>query len=338
MPKEEKTTVSFPVLRGLFPQDVRAYFLENGLEPDELLLGFSADLSAEGVFCDCYVLLTKSAVWVAEGTREVRFSRTQPFLRKVKEARYNATHLSVIPLEEICKPEVEMLISTGRAVYVEKEQKGEPKQLFAFSATYSHDATVFCKAIEELKETGTIDPQTVRDEDASFKVCPQCGRRFPVRGRRYCPHCLEKMSLAKRMFKMFVRYRWSVLLVMMTLLIQIGFALVTPYISNSVLYADVLSADGRWAGQIGKLVLVLIIVKVLSLLVNLLTGAVNAKVAAEVTYDLKKTIYGAVSRLSLSFFTNRQTGTLMTQINSDSTTIYGFFCDGFLYLLNKKIL
>lgn len=338
MTKEQKSTIEYPVLMGVFPQDVKDYFTENGLRPDELLLGLTSDLSTGGVFCDVYVLLTKEAVWVAEGTREIRFRWSFPAGKKVKYARYNADRLRVIPISEITHPEVELLISTGRVVYSAlRDGEEQPEELFSFSSTYSHDATVFCRAVEDLRESGKVDPETLKKEDASWKVCPKCGRRYPEKGRKYCPHCLEKTSLAKRMLSMFRTYKWPVLLVFLTLLLQIGFSLLIPYISNSVLYADVLSPTGKWAGKVGLLVLTLIAAKILSLIVNLVTGAVNAKVAADVTYDLKKTIYRSVSRLSLSFFTNRQTGSLMTQINSDSTTIYGFFCDGFLALVTQGI-
>ena len=337
MSNRPDNATTYPVLMGLFPADVRAYFLENGLQAEDLLLGFSSDISADGVFCDCYILLTRQAVWVAEGTREIRFRHVPFQTGKVKAAKYNADRLDVIPLENIRKPEVEMLISTGRVIYREGAEDGQPKQMFGFSSTYMHDAGVLCRAISDLQETGEIDPNTLKEEDASWKICPKCGRRFPEKGRRYCPHCLEKRSLAARMFKLFVKYKWAVLLVLTTLILQVGFALLMPYISNSVLYNDVLSAEGKWAGRVGLLVLVLIIAKVLSLLINLVSGAINAKVAADVTYDLKKSIYQAVSRLSLSFFTNRQTGSLMTQINSDSVTIYGFFCDGFLALVTQGI-
>ena len=50
-------------------------------------------------------------------------------------------------------------------------------------------------------------------------------------------------------------------------------------------------------------------------------------------FDLKKTIFGAIERLSLGFFTGRQTGGLMTQVNDDSNTIYEFFCDGVPYFV-----
>ena len=48
-------------------------------------------------------------------------------------------------------------------------------------------------------------------------------------------------------------------------------------------------------------------------------------------------IFNAISSLALSFFSNRQTGGLMTQVNNDATTIYWFFCDGFPYFVTNAL-
>ena len=108
---------------------------------------------------------------------------------------------------------------------------------------------------------------------------------------------------------------------------------VTPYISNEVLFDKVLGNPESTASSVLSIVLIIIGVRIASLFVNLLSGAISSTVAANVTYDLKKMIFNTISNLSLGFFTNRQTGGLMTQVNSDSLTLYWFFCDGFPYLV-----
>ena len=64
---------------------------------------------------------------------------------------------------------------------------------------------------------------------------------------------------------------------------------------------------------------------------------VTTKIAAKLVYDLKKVIFGSIEKLSLSFFTNRQTGGLMTQVTRDANTIYWFFCDGVPYYLVNSV-
>ncbi|MEG1743912.1 MAG: ABC transporter transmembrane domain-containing protein, partial [Clostridia bacterium] len=111
----------------------------------------------------------------------------------------------------------------------------------------------------------------------------------------------------------------------------------TPYISNKVFYDEVLKEGGTMYGEIGKMILIIIAVRLVSLLISVINGIISAKVAAEVVYDLKKTIFSTIGRLSLKFFTNRQTGGLMTQINNDANRIYWFFCDGFPYLVTSIV-
>ncbi len=322
---------------GRIPASVWAYFAVYGVRKEDVLLALRSDLSVDGQPCDCFVLLTEKEVLRAEGFLEITREKGHSSSGNRRRAEsYRADEPFRLAVSSVREPEVELLVSSGRAVCTDADD-GESLQLFGFTATYSHDATIFCRAVVELQENGFLSERLLKGEDADSKICPRCGRRFPDRGRRYCPHCLEKTGLVKRLAVMFLRYKGFVLLILLTLLLNVGLSLVTPYISNSVLYADVLDPSGSLYGKIGALVLTLMAVRLLSLLVSLVTGTVNAKVAAEVSYDLKTDIFQSLGRLSFSFFTNRQTGSLMTQVNSDSTTIYWFFCDGFPALLSQLI-
>lgn len=321
------------VFLGKFPTEVRDFFASQGMCWDDAEVALSSDLSTDGVDSDCYAVLTKDAVYCAEGLLGLEVGHTL-LGKKTRSVRYEPMRFTATPLSIMEDPSVELLISSGRAVC---KADGEDVQLFGFTSTYAHDATVFCAAVTELKNTGKIDPRTLEGEAHDQKTCPKCGRRYPDKGRRYCPNCLEKTGLAARMGKMFLRYKRFMALVFLTMLLSVGLSLVIPFISNAVLYSDVLDPNGRFYGKIGLLVLVIAATRLLSLLINLITGAVNAKVSADVTYDLKADIFSSLGRLSLPFFTNRQTGSLMTQINSDSSTIYGFFCDGFVSLVSQMI-
>ncbi len=130
--------------------------------------------------------------------------------------------------------------------------------------------------------------------------------------------------------RMFVRYRGYIAMVMFTFVMITALGVLTPYISNTVFYDDVLTEGGRFYGEIGKMVL--LDCRRAHRFAARLAGQrhYSAKVAAELVYDLKK---NDLQRHQLSFrspsFSNRQTGGLMTQVNNDATTIYWFFCDGF---------
>lgn len=314
-------------IMGRIPLCVWAYFASLGVEKDDVLLAFRSDMTADG-YGDSFLLLTEREVLCAEGSVVFKGERTAgEYRRKKRRTEYfSETSLRRFAVADLEDPKVELPVSVGQAV---AKVHGEDTLLCCFTATYSHDATVFCRAVKELQTEGFLSERLLREESEEFKICPRCHRRFPDRGRRFCPNCIESIGLAARLGKMFVKYKKYIIVIFITLLFNIGLGLLMPYLSNSVLYGDVLQAGGKYFGKIAMLVGVLAGVRVLSALVSLATNAINAMVAAEVTYDLRVDIFSSISRLSLRSFGNRQTGSMMTQISNDSTTIYWFFCDGF---------
>ena len=92
-----------------------------------------------------------------------------------------------------------------------------------------------------------------------------------------------------------------------------------------------LREDGSFFGEILLVIGMIIGTRLLGQVFSVINGFVSARISAKVVYDLKMTVFGAIEKLSLSFFGGRQTGGLMTQVNNDSNTIYYFFCDGIPY-------
>ena len=56
--------------------------------------------------------------------------------------------------------------------------------------------------------------------------------------------------------------------------------------------------------------------------------ALMAKIATSTVRDIKSDVFAAMSRLSLNFFTSKQTGGLMTRVINDSNRVTEFFIDG----------
>ncbi|MDD4164493.1 MAG: ABC transporter ATP-binding protein [Eubacteriales bacterium] len=313
-----------------FPAAISEYFTAKGIDMLGALMTMKSDIGADSVYKDVYIVVDTEYVTVAEGTVVFKHERIRSDGNPVRaegfvEARYERFMLS--ELEEI---KVEQLISTGRVTAL---RDNEPVLIFNFSSTYKHDAGLFCRAAESLKKDGKIDEEKLKDSDYEKNSCPKCGRRYPDPDRKICPKCMDKVRLIKKLSKLFLHYKRYILLILLSLSLISMLGAITPYVSNQIFYADVLKEGGRYYGKILNIILVMIAVRVASLLISLLNGAISAKVSAEVTYDLRKNIFETLSRLSLSFFTNRQTGGLMTQINNDSTMIYWFFCDGFPYFV-----
>lgn len=313
-----------------FSLAIEEYFISKGVNISEALLTMKSDIGADSVFKDVYIVVDSKNVTVAEGTliferKGMNANGNPTRYEHFEEARYET--FSISELEEV---KAEQLISTGIVTALSGK---EPVFLFGFSSTYKHDAGIFCRVLESLKKEGKIDESKLKDSDYENNSCPKCGRRYPDPDRKICPKCMDKVQLVKKISKLFFHYKGYILLIFLSLSMIAALGAVTPYVSNKIFYADVLKEGGKYYGEIVKIILVMIGIRIVSLVISLINGTISAKVSAEVTYDLKKNIFEKISRLSLSFFTNRQTGGLMTQINNDSTRIYWFFCDGFPYFV-----
>ena len=57
-----------------------------------------------------------------------------------------------------------------------------------------------------------------------------------------------------------------------------------------------------------------------------------AQVVADTVRDIKQDVFAALGRLSIGFFTSKQTGSLMTRVLSDAERVTNFFLDGFPYI------
>ena len=170
-------------------------------------------------------------------------------------------------------------------------------------------------------------------DDPAQKLCPKCGLRYPDLNRRICPHCMEKGKLFRRFSVFLMRYRASIFITMLSLAIMTVLSILAPYLSSGFFYDEVIFGVGEFAGQILLVLGLIIATRLGKTLVTMVNNYVTSRIAAKMVFDLKKTIFSAIERLSLSFFTGRQTGGLMTQINEDANTIYSFFCDGVPYML-----
>ena len=112
--------------------------------------------------------------------------------------------------------------------------------------------------------------------------------------------------------------------------------------SGTVLYDNVLARNeafltmlqlpaGRFVTALTILVLAMIVTKVMIQGVGILQGVLTAKIAPEVVAKLKSQVFTSMGRLSISFYSRRQTGGLMTRVSDDSEQITSFFIDGIPY-------
>ena len=310
------------------PLAVKAFFELNNVDVSSALAVMRSDMAFPGIKADTFVLLTADTLYVAEGVIVHQKGK------RGREARFECFDKREYSVADMEDPKTELLISTARVTAV---FGNDVIPMFDVSSACKHEANVICSCIKEIKKDGKIDEAKHKDERSKEKFCPKCGMRYPDQQRKVCPKCLEKTKLIKKMATLFGRYKGFVLLLLVAFLASSALSVAVPYVSNQLLYGEVLEEGGSMYGMIGAVVLLIIGVRIAFLIINLIVGTLSSRTAAQVTYDLKMLIFDNINKLSLSFFTSRQTGGLMTQVNGDSTTLYWFFCDGFPYLVTNVL-
>lgn len=310
------------------PKAAEVFFEQNNIDISSALAVMRSDMAFPGTKADTFVVLTKETLYVAEGVIVHKKGA------KGRETLFDCFDKREYSLADMSEPKTETLISTARVTAV---FGNDVIPMFDVSSACKHEANVICACINELKKDGKIDEAKHKDERSKEKFCPKCGMRYPDQQRKVCPKCLEKTKLIKKMATLFGRYKGFVLLLLVAFLASSALSVAVPYVSNQLLYGEVLEEGGSMYGMIGAVVLLIIGVRIAFLIINLIVGTLSSRTAAQVTYDLKMLIFDNINKLSLSFFTSRQTGGLMTQVNGDSTTLYWFFCDGFPYLVTNVL-
>ncbi len=304
-----------------------------GIPKDKILLLAKCDMNREGVHSDCYLMATAEEIIVISGLVTLKRKPLSP-LASPSAARLEAdfTELSYdyYPLDDLSFFQVEELLSSARLTAKSKEKDGRIL-LAVFTNTSKMQMTLFAKYAEKIKEGET--PELEEEDKNANRFCPKCGMRYPDKDRKICPRCMDKGKLIVRMAKFFAKYKLQLAIITGVLVVMSALGVLSPYVSSAFFYDEVLREGGSFYGKIITVLAIIFAMRLFTALLNVANGVITSKIAVLITYDLKKTIFNAIKRLSISFFTGRQTGGLMTQVNNDAETIYGFFCDGLPYFL-----
>lgn len=167
--------------------------------------------------------------------------------------------------------------------------------------------------------------------------CPKCNRLYPDPARPVCPRCLDKRSLFKRVLALTPPYSKKIALMVFLMISSSLVGLIPPYLGGRIFYDEVLKQGGKYSDRLGLVVLLMFLAELLILLLNVGQGRVNAKVAAQIAFDLKTQVFTAMQRLSLKFYNHQQTGSLMTRVNNDANHLQSFFHDGLPYFIVNSL-
>ncbi len=313
-------------------EELMAVLADHGISPEEILLTAHADRTRQMQVGDVYLFATSEQICILSGVHVSR-STGEGLMPPQIHTGFRELSFEVFSITDLHGFSVEELLSAGRLVAKKTNEDGEetPVLLACFTNFCKESMFLFAKYAGRLAagDTLELDPK----DDPASKQCPKCGLRYPDLNRRVCPHCMETGKLFRRFSVFFLRYRVYLIVSLLSLILVTAMSILTPYFSSGFFYDEVIDRAGAYAGNLLLVLLLVLSANLGKMIATMINNCVTSVIAAKVVFDLKKTIFNSIERLSLSFFTGRQTGGLMTQVNEDANTIYTFFCDSVPYLL-----
>ena len=307
---------------------------DKGADTENIYIATYCDMDAEHNFCDTYLLCTNEYLYVLSGFESLVQKENA---RKGLDKYWIENDYREYKLSDIEFVKVEELVSSSRLTA--KTTDGDMIFLSAMTNFCKANAGLFCKYFSRIKKGEIESPgfQMDKEDDPKENACPKCGMRYPDRNRKICPRCMEKGKLFSRFGMFFVKYKKELAILLASLVLMTGMGILTPYFSKGFFFDEILDEGGSLYGEVLVAVGIVVATQALMVVADMVNGYISTKIAAKIVYDLKNTIFGAIEKLSMGFFSARQTGGLMTQVNNDSNTIYGFFCDGVTFFLTNIV-
>ncbi len=139
-----------------------------------------------------------------------------------------------------------------------------------------------------------------------------------------------------RILKYFKPFIPQILFLLLCYLVTAALNLIWPYLNGTVLYDQILAKDKSFADSFGLtsdsfitglafVVIAMILTKLITQIISIIQGIISATIVPKVVADMKSVIFESMGQLSLSFFNNSRTGSLMTRVLSDADRVTDFF-------------
>lgn len=326
------------------PSALKLQLNELNIRNDEIISACPVDLSFDSKYFEGYLLVTKNKLISAmakEFKPSVMYFKGTINTNVADKDLLQEFDFTFYEIEKVEQIHIEHQVATNIVV---ANVDNNPDKLAALSNLYLEKMNEFVRTVKNLKNNilpskDEIENEEERDESL---YCPKCGNMYPDPSEKICPNCTNKRSIFMRMLKYFLKYRLSVLLLFATYIMSAVISVAWPYLSGQVLYNYVLAKNdeflkayglqGKYALALLILVLTMIICKLIQQGTSMLQMVLCAKISAKTVRDIKLDIFASMSKLSVNFFTSKQTGGLMTRVLSDADRVTGFFLDGLPYI------
>ncbi|RPI62228.1 MAG: ABC transporter ATP-binding protein [Planctomycetaceae bacterium] len=179
------------------------------------------------------------------------------------------------------------------------------------------------KQIEGKADTDPADEAPTADEK---KVrCDKCGHVIPAWAET-CPSCLSRRKVLSRLLDFVKPYKWRAIIGFILALLVMFSQLIRPYLTKPMLDNGLGLGGDNPADYMLLLQYIWILggAMVFAAVAGAYRERLMARLGSTVSRDIRDKTYEHLHKLSLSFFSKKPTGSLVTRITSDSDRIWDF--------------
>ena len=288
----------------------------------EVLIHSPIDLSHDGNYIKGFIIVTNDKVGVLtmELPKEtIHLFRNANIGDDLIEDEPGEYEVKIYDIDKLAHIRLDVYVGSN---ILSGEYEGEQICIACFTNRYQAQMNVLFRKLKGFLHGGELEAEEKEEETFEEKI--ETGK--------------SKRSIFGRTLNYFLKYKLQVVLLILTYTVNGAINIAWPYLTGKVLFDHVLTKDKEYLSAFGlgeRFGLALLVVAVVMVLVRLTQALSNylqifvmAKLSSSAIRDIKNDVFNAMSRLSLSFFVNKQTGGLMTRVLSDSDRVRNFFIDG----------
>ena len=303
-------TESSKLLNCQVPKDLTALIRSEGLNPQHAWLVTDTDLNLSGGYEAVFLLVEKDCLYTAGRT-----DKTWPRTVRIRLRR-----------EDVAEVRTRQGVGGG---FLEALVDGVYVDILAYS---NARADVFHKVARKLELW--LEGQPVRvgpADDYNPRRCPKCGFALEFKGD-LCRRCVNRGAVLSRVLGLMRPYASWATLMLGLLLIVIGLQMVPPRLVK-VLVDEVVRPDPsrgvvpelvQRQTWLLELVAALFGLQIITAIINVVTGRLSSFVGTQVTYDLRKSVFSRLTKLSVDYYDRFSTGQLISRVVYDTEAMKDF--------------
>lgn len=315
-------------------ESLKALLESKNLLTSKVLVFAEADMNEKCEFCRFVLLLCEDILIV--GTNN-KIGITDP---DKNEIDYTDFEFEKYHVKDLTNPKITNFVVGGMfSVQIDKEQT----PLCAFTNAYKGRVIRLSEILDTLIKGEEIKEERLFEEKRD-EFCHKCGMPYPEKNRKICPKCMDKRKIFFRLASRFKPFKWHLVGICILCILSALVNSVWPVLNGSMLYDNVLAKNTAnsvfealpfkdFSVFLLLLVLTMVGVKILQQLFGVIQGVLVARIVPKVIADLKNKVFASIQHLSVSFFTGKETGGLMSRITSDATNVTNIFIDGLPFIL-----